>query len=110
MLKEEIQGSLRFSILYDQPQSQLVLTVLEAQGLAARDSSRSADPFVFVRVLWNTEQELVCVLQEWQTHLVKDSCSPMFGDQFICKLSKEEVPNVSLRLEVKDSISVFYFI
>ncbi|XP_062860399.1 synaptotagmin-2 [Trichomycterus rosablanca] len=100
--KEEIQGSLRFSLFYDQSQSQLVLTVLEAQDLVARESSGSVDPFVFVRVLWDNEQELTGVLQEWQTHRVKNSCNPMFGDQFSCVLSEEDVPNVTVRLEVRD--------
>lgn len=102
--EERVQGTLRFSLFYDQLQSRLVVTVLEAKDLAAREFSRSADPFVCLRLLWATreedEQRLSCVLQEWQTRLVKDSCNPMFGDQFSCTLGEEDVPWVTLRMEV----------
>ncbi|KAL6479123.1 hypothetical protein MHYP_G00125560 [Metynnis hypsauchen] len=104
--EERIQGTLRFSLFYDQLQSRLVVTVLEARGLAARDFSRSADPFVCLRLLWaareGDEQRLSCVLQEWQTRLVKDSCNPVFADQFSCTLAEEDVPRVTVRMEVRD--------
>ncbi|KAI4875798.1 hypothetical protein NFI96_017135, partial [Prochilodus magdalenae] len=104
--EERVQGTLRFSLFYDQLQSRLVVTVLEARGLAAREFSRSADPFVRLRLLWaareEDEQRLSCVLQEWQTRLVKDSCNPMFGDQFSCSLAEEDVPRVTVRMEVRD--------
>ncbi|XP_066541879.1 synaptotagmin-2 [Hoplias malabaricus] len=104
--EERVQGTLRFSLFYDKLQSRLVVTVLEARGLAARDFSRSADPFVRLRLLWASreedEQRLNCVLQEWQTRLVKDSCNPMFGDQFCCTLAEEDVPRVTVRMEVRD--------
>ncbi|RXN18213.1 synaptotagmin-2-like protein [Labeo rohita] len=47
--EENIQGSLRFSLFYDQLQSKLVVTVLDAQDLAVREFSNSVDPFVWVR-------------------------------------------------------------
>ncbi|XP_036441274.1 synaptotagmin-2 [Colossoma macropomum] len=104
--EERVQGTLRFSLFYDQLQSRLVVTVLEARGLAARDFSRSADPFVRLRLLWaareGDEQRLSCVLQEWQTRLVKDSCNPVFGDQFSCTLAEEDVSRVTVRMEVRD--------
>uniref|UniRef100_W5LN42 C2 domain-containing protein n=1 Tax=Astyanax mexicanus TaxID=7994 RepID=W5LN42_ASTMX len=104
--EERVQGTLRFSLFYDQLQSRLVVTVLEARGLAMREFSRSADPFVRLRLLWaskeDDEQRLSCVLQEWQTRLVKDSCNPMFGDQFSCILPEEDVSRVTVRMEVRD--------
>ncbi|XP_072551685.1 synaptotagmin-2 [Salminus brasiliensis] len=104
--EERVQGTLRFSLFYDQLQSRLVVTVLEARDLAMREFSRSADPFVRLRLMWTSkeddEQRLSCVLQEWQTRLVKDSCNPMFGDQFFCTLPEEDVPRVTVRLEVRD--------
>ncbi|KAA0714956.1 Synaptotagmin-C Synaptic vesicle protein O-p65-C [Triplophysa tibetana] len=105
--EEHAQGSLRFSLFYDQLQSRLVVTVLDAQYLAVRDFSLSVDPFVWVRLLWAEREEkdqssLQCVLHEWQTRLVKKSCSPVFGDQFSCALDEEEVSRVTVRFEVRD--------
>ncbi|XP_030622834.1 synaptotagmin-A [Chanos chanos] len=108
--EEQVQGSLRFSLFYDQVQSRLVVTVLEAKNLAVRGFSRSVDPFVRVRVLWGESEEeekvsslqLYCVLHEWQTRFVKDSHSPLFGDQFSCTLAEEDIPKIIVRLEVRD--------
>ncbi|XP_029524902.2 synaptotagmin-2-like [Oncorhynchus nerka] len=106
-----VQGSLRFSLYYDQLQSRLVVTLLEAWGLPVRDLSRSVDPFVRVRLLWAGQEKekeeqsspsLQCVLHEWQFHMVKDSSSPTFGDQFSCSLEEEDVPHITIRFEVKD--------
>ncbi|KAL2094096.1 hypothetical protein ACEWY4_011408 [Coilia grayii] len=134
--EEEVRGSLRFSLYYDQTQALLVVTVLEARDLPLRDFSRSVDPFVRVRLLWarDTEggdaeeeeeeeeeedegermrakrkkrsarsgQRLQCVLKEWQSRLVKGSSSPAFGDQFSRTLLEEELPHVTVKLEVQD--------
>lgn len=110
--EEHIQGSLRFTLFYDQLQSRLVVTVLNAQDLAVRDFSHSVDPFVFVRLLWGEGEDeehssLQCVLHEWQTSLVKKSCSPVFGDQFSCTLDKEELSRVTLRFEVSRPCNIF---
>lgn len=112
-LGNQLKGSLRFSLYYDQLQSRLVVTVLEARGLPVRDFSRSVDPFVRVRLLWakhdNEEEKeeqsspsLQCVLHEWQSHMVKDSSSPTFGDQFSCSLEEEDVPHITIRFEVQN--------
>ncbi|XP_039539744.1 synaptotagmin-7 isoform X3 [Pimephales promelas] len=105
--EDHIQGSLRFSLFYDQLQSRLVVTVLDAQDLAVRDFSHSVDPFVWVRLIWaESEDEEQCplhsVLDEWQTRLVKKSSCPVFGDQFSCSLAEEEVSRVTVRFEVRD--------
>ncbi|XP_065138767.1 synaptotagmin-2 isoform X1 [Paramisgurnus dabryanus] len=105
--EEHIQGSLHFTLFYDQLQSRLVVTVLDAQDLAVRDFSHSVDPFVLVRLLWaergdEKQSSLHCVLHEWQTRLVKRSCSPVFADQFSCTLDEEELSRVTLKFEVRD--------
>ncbi|TRY66407.1 hypothetical protein DNTS_003368 [Danionella cerebrum] len=105
--EEPIKGSLRFSLFYDQLQSKLVVTVLDARDLAMRDFSQSVDPFVWVRLLWaekenELQSSMQCVLHEWQTRLVKRSCSPVFGDQFSCSLAQEELSRVTVRFEVRD--------
>lgn len=112
--EKHVQGSLRFSLFYDQLQSRLVVTVLDAQDLAVRDFSRSVDPFVWVRLLWAEREDkdqssLQCVLHEWQTRLVKKSCGPVFGDQFSCALDEEEISRVTVRFEVSYRHNSFLF-
>ncbi|XP_027017077.1 synaptotagmin-2 [Tachysurus fulvidraco] len=103
--KDHIQGTLRFSLLYDQLQSRLVVTVLEARGLTTHTFSQSVDHFVHVRVLCiaveDEEQQFTCVLQEWQTHPIKNNCNPTFGDTFSCTVTEEEMPRFTVRLEVR---------
>ncbi|XP_028815205.1 synaptotagmin-2 [Denticeps clupeoides] len=107
--EKQVKGSLRFTLYYDRSESRLVVTVSEAQGLPLRDFSHSVDPFVMIRLLWSGGGErersgvpLQCVIHEWQTRVVKDSSSPLFGDQFSCILEEKEVPYVTVRLEVQD--------
>lgn len=46
---------------------------------------------------------LYAVLREWDTRKVRDSCSPVFGDQFSCGLlQQQDLTRVTLRMEVKD--------
>ncbi|MBN3306701.1 SYT2 protein, partial [Amia calva] len=99
------RGCLRFSLFYDSELSRLVVTVLDAGGLPVRDFSHSVDPFVRVRLLSGPPSEqssLCCVLQEWDTRLVKNSRSPSFGDQFSYSLPEDELPAITVKLEVKD--------
>lgn len=117
---EKVDGSLRFSVFYDQQQTQLVVTVLQAEGLFQDRPARSLQPFVKIRLMFaeSTEsmEEFNCdereatppvlwtVLQEWRTRVVKGSCNPLFGDQFTCILPEEEdsLRNFKLRMEVRD--------
>ena len=48
------------------------------------------------------EQPALCsVLQEWHTRIVRDSCSPLYGEQFSCALLRQQdLPRVTLRMEV----------
>lgn len=114
------EGSLRFSVFYDQLQNQLVVTVLQAEGLSQDRTTRGLQPFVKIRLMFaesaanmeefdNDEREatppvLWTVLQEWKTRVVKGSCSPLFGDQFTCILQEEEdlLRHIQLRMEVRD--------
>ncbi|KAJ8003212.1 hypothetical protein DPEC_G00167060 [Dallia pectoralis] len=110
--EQEVKGSLRFSLYYDQLQSRLVVTILEARELPLRDFSHSVDPFVRVWLLWAGHEEgenkgvgsslsLQCVLQEWQSRMVENNSSPMFGDQFTCSLEEEDFPHITVRFEVR---------
>ncbi|XP_053176016.1 synaptotagmin-2 [Scomber japonicus] len=120
-IRKQVDGSLRFSIYYDQLQSRLVVTVLEVEGLVEQSQTRSLQPFVKLRLMKEgsnggdlegcTDEEgegtspvLWTVLQEWQTRIVKGSCNPLFGDQFSCVLSEgaQELQHICLRMEVRD--------
>ncbi|XP_037622549.1 synaptotagmin-2 [Sebastes umbrosus] len=117
---KKVDGSLCFSIYYDQLQSQLVVTILQVEGLLEHSQTRSLQPFVKLRLMWAgseavevedcTDEEgertapvLWTVLQEWRTRIVKGSCNPLFGDQFSCALQKDkELHHINLRMEVRD--------
>lgn len=47
-----MDGSLRFSIYYDQLQSQLVVTVLQAEGLLVHRQKHNLQPFVKLSLMW----------------------------------------------------------
>lgn len=117
---KKVDGSLRFSIYYDQLQSQLVVTILQVEGLVEDSQMHSFQPFVKLRLMWassdglemkdstNEEGEgtapvLWTVMREWRTRVVKGSCNPLFGDQFSCILQEDkELHHISLRMEVRD--------
>lgn len=117
---QKVDGSLRFSIYYDQLQSQLVVTVLQVEGLQDHSQKHSLQPFVKLSLMWASSEEVEVegctdeegagmppvvwtVLQEWQTRIVKGSCNPLFGDQFSCILQEpKELHHINLRMQVRD--------
>lgn len=119
-LEEQVHGSLRFSIYYDQLQSQLVVTVLQVEGLLDHSQKHSLQTFVKLSLMWAgsqgvdlagfTDEEgggappiLWAVLQEWRSRIVKGSCNPLFGDQFSCILREHmELHHIKLKMEVRD--------
>ncbi|KAM6946373.1 synaptotagmin-2 [Aplochiton taeniatus] len=115
--EQQIRGSLRFSLHYDQLQSSLVVTILQAPGLWGRSHRHKPHPFVWVRLLWagpeGDQREgreddedgapLQCVLHEWRTCAVRNGSSPAFGDRFTCSVPREEeLRRITLRMEVRD--------
>lgn len=52
MLFYQVDGSIRFSVYYDQLQSRLVVTVLQVEGLLEQSQSCSLQPFVKIRLMW----------------------------------------------------------
>nr|XP_043872340.1 synaptotagmin-2-like [Solea senegalensis] len=116
---KKVDGSLRFSVHYDQPQSRLGVTILQVKGLHCQTGG--IQPFVKVRVMWagsrrvkvadckdeegeGASPALWTVLQEWQTRIVKGICSPLFGEKFSCVLEQEKdmLQSINLRMEVWD--------
>uniref|UniRef100_A0AAQ4Q326 C2 domain-containing protein n=2 Tax=Gasterosteus aculeatus aculeatus TaxID=481459 RepID=A0AAQ4Q326_GASAC len=116
---KKVDGTIRFSIYYDQLQSQLVVTVLQVEGLLWPSQTCSLQPFVKLRLMWAgsvgvevddcTDKEgegtapiLWTVLQEWRTRIVKGSCNPLFGDQFSCIMQEDkELHHINLKMEVR---------
>ncbi|XP_068596006.1 synaptotagmin-2 [Brachionichthys hirsutus] len=116
----KVEGSLRFSIYYDRLQSQLVVTVMQLEGLLDLSQKLSLQPLVKISLMWAgseavevehcTDEEgeetplvLWQVLQEWKTRVVKHSCNPLFGDQFSCILHQHmALEHVSLKMQVRD--------
>ncbi|GLD67086.1 synaptotagmin-2-like protein [Lates japonicus] len=49
---KKVDGSLRFSVYYDQLQSRLVVTVLQVEGLLDHSQTCSLQPFVKLRLMW----------------------------------------------------------
>ncbi|XP_075998724.1 synaptotagmin-2 isoform X2 [Genypterus blacodes] len=110
----QVRGSLRFSMYYDQLQSRLVVTVLQATGLPEGRHARTLVPFVMLRLMWagsegveggkdgGTPQYMYTVLQEWRTRVVKGSSNPLFGDEFSCILQEKDLRHITLRMEVRD--------
>ncbi|KAM9376686.1 synaptotagmin-6 isoform 2-T2 [Pholidichthys leucotaenia] len=49
---KKVDGSVRFSVYYDQLQSRLVVTVLQVGGLQQHSETRSLQPFVKIRLMW----------------------------------------------------------
>uniref|UniRef100_A0A669D865 C2 domain-containing protein n=1 Tax=Oreochromis niloticus TaxID=8128 RepID=A0A669D865_ORENI len=113
---QKVEGSIRFSVYYDQMQSRLVVTVLQVEGLLEHSESRTLQPFVKILLMWagseavevegfkDEEGEgllpvLRTVLQEWRTRIVKGSCNPLFGDQFSCVLQEDKLHHINLRME-----------
>ncbi|XP_029379783.1 synaptotagmin-2 isoform X2 [Echeneis naucrates] len=118
---KRVDGSLRFSVYYDQLQSCLVVTILQVGGLLDHSQTLSLQPFVKIRLMWaesegvelegckDEEGEemppvLWTVMRQWQTRIVKGSCNPVFGDQFSCVLprDKDTLHRIVLRMEVRD--------
>uniref|UniRef100_UPI0037E7833A synaptotagmin-5 n=1 Tax=Semicossyphus pulcher TaxID=241346 RepID=UPI0037E7833A len=117
---KKVDGTLRFSIYYDQLHSSLVVTVLQVEGLLEHSQKRNLHPFVKISLMWACSHGMELescmdeegqgmtpvmwtVLQEWRTRIVKGSCNPLFGDQFNCILQEDkELHHINLRMEVRD--------
>ncbi|KAM9815569.1 synaptotagmin-2 [Syngnathus typhle] len=113
-----IQGWLHYSVYYDAQQNQLVVTILELEGIQQQRQTSSLQLFVQLKLLWTgsktkgpyidevdegTPLALRTVLQDWRTRIVKGTCNPLFGDQFTCILHDEkELDRMDLRMEVRD--------
>ncbi|XP_014812901.1 PREDICTED: synaptotagmin-5-like [Calidris pugnax] len=95
------QGTLKFSLLYCKERCELLLTGLEAWGLPRHGCAESAIRVRLLRQVPSHIPGLQCVVQEWQSQVVKNCSSPAFGDHFVFSLQDAEVEKSTLKLEVQ---------
>lgn len=98
---DQSQGKLKFSLLYNSKRLELHLTVTGALGLPRQGCSKT---FVRVRLLSCVSPQtpdFQHVVREWQTQVMKNCSSPIFGDQFVFTLQESELAKSSLKLEVR---------
>lgn len=95
------RGTLKFSLLYCRERCELLLTGLEAWGLPSRGCAESAVRVRLLRQVPSHIPGLQCVVQEWQSQVVKNCSRPAFGDHFVCSLQDAEVEKSTLKLEVQ---------
>ncbi|XP_078270937.1 synaptotagmin-1 [Rhinoraja longicauda] len=99
--KDELTGKLRFSLSYDKKQSKLQLTVLQASNLPARHAKQSVDSFLRIK-LFISLPRYQCILQQWDTKIVKNTRNPCFGERFTCSVERNIRKKANLKLEVLD--------
>ncbi|NXT39718.1 SYT12 protein, partial [Pelecanoides urinatrix] len=95
------RGTLKFSLLYCRERRELLLTGLQARGLPSRGCAESAVRVRLLRQVPSHIPGLQCVVQEWQSQVLKNCSRPAFGDHFVCSLQDAEVEKSTLKLEVQ---------
>ena len=94
------QSSLKFSLRYRREQCELLVSGLEVRGLPSR---RHAEGAVWLRLLRRVPSHtpgLQCVVQEWQSRVVKNCSGMAFGEHFVCSLQDAEMETSTLKMEV----------
>ncbi|NXN32882.1 SYT1 protein, partial [Nycticryphes semicollaris] len=95
------QGTLKFSLLYCIERCELLLTGLEAWGLPRRGCAESTIRVRLLRQVPSHIPGLQCMVQEWQSQVVKNCNRPAFGDHFVFSLKDAELEKSTLKLEVQ---------
>ncbi|NXJ61907.1 SYT11 protein, partial [Rostratula benghalensis] len=95
------QGTLKFSLLYCIERCELLLTGLEAWGLPRRGCAESTIRVRLLRQVPSHIPGLQCMVQEWQSQVVKNCNRPAFGDHFVFSLKDTELEKSTLKLEVQ---------
>ncbi|KAM6392639.1 synaptotagmin-6-like [Pluvialis apricaria] len=95
------RGTLKFSLLYCTERCELLLTGLEAWGLPSCGCAESAVRVRLLRQVPSCIPGLQCMVQEWQSQVVKNCSRPAFGDHFVFSLQDDEVEKSTLKLEVQ---------
>ncbi|NWW45412.1 SYT11 protein, partial [Pedionomus torquatus] len=95
------RGTLKFSLLYFRERCDLLLTGLEAWGLPRHGCAESTIRVRLLRQVPSHIPGLQCMVQEWQSQVVKNCNRQAFGDHFVFSLQDAEVEKSTLKLEVQ---------
>ncbi|XP_009944505.1 PREDICTED: LOW QUALITY PROTEIN: synaptotagmin-11-like [Leptosomus discolor] len=95
------RGTLKFSLLHPREQCKLLLTGLEARGLYSHGCAEYAAWVQLLRQVPSRIPALQCMVQEWQSWVVKNSSRPAIGEHFVFSLQDAKVEKSTLKLEVQ---------
>ncbi|XP_077177440.1 synaptotagmin-1-like [Paroedura picta] len=100
-IPDQIQGKLRFSLFYDKNRLELLLMITGVLGLPSQGCMNIFIQAKLMSCASSQSPGLQHIVHEWQTQVVKNCASPIFGDQFTCTLQEAELAKSSIKLEVK---------
>ncbi|KAM3919363.1 synaptotagmin 1-like [Leptodactylus fuscus] len=95
------RGRLKYNLHYNKKSKTLRLCIIEATDLP----EYSRDPFVRIRVFYKADgahSEVLSVVHECETRVVKNSRNPVFDEDFSFSLKDYPLISTSIKLEVKD--------
>lgn len=88
-------GKLNFSLLYNQDTECLIVNVLSAEDLPAKDFSGTSDPYVKVYLLPDRKHK-------YQTKVHRKTLDPEFGESFTFNVTFNELLNRTLQFSIYD--------
>ncbi|XP_023206392.1 synaptotagmin-10 isoform X3 [Xiphophorus maculatus] len=91
----EICGKLSFSLLYDYEEQALVVRILKALDLPAKDFTGTSDPYVKIYLLPERKKK-------FQTRVHRKTLNPMFDETFRFPVAYDELCNRKLHFSVYD--------
>ncbi|KAL3048259.1 synaptotagmin-10 [Trematomus bernacchii] len=95
--KEPVEtcGKLSFSLRYDYEEQSLVVTILKALELPAKDFTGTSDPYVKIYLLPERKKK-------FQTRVHRKNLNPTFDESFCFPVSYDEICNRKLHFSVYD--------
>ncbi|CAL9682802.1 unnamed protein product [Knipowitschia caucasica] len=91
----ETCGKLSFSLRYDYEEQALVVTILKALDLPAKDFSGTSDPYVKIYLLPERKKK-------YQTRVHRKNLDPVFDESFCFPVAYDELCNRKLHFSVYD--------
>ncbi|XP_059828674.1 synaptotagmin-6-like [Hypanus sabinus] len=88
-------GKINFTLKYDYENEMLIVTILKAFDLPAKDFCGSSDPYVKIYLLPDRKRK-------FQTRVHRKTLNPTFDESFQFPVSYEELTNRKLHLSVYD--------
>nr|XP_054750442.1 synaptotagmin-6-like [Lytechinus pictus] len=92
----DAKGEVKLSLKYDKRRSMLLVKVVSARDLSAKDiRGRTSDPYVQMELIPDPHDE-----GKKSTQYVKKTLSPTYNEIFTFKLNEEEISETQLRVRV----------